>query len=208
MRVRKAKLSEAAEILALMQPYVEQGVLLPRSLRHICENIRDFAVIEAGGGIVASGALHFLDEDVAEVQGLAVHPRWQGRGLGRRIVQSLLREARRLQAWKVFALTHRPGFFEQLGFEATERAAVPQKFARDCVVCPKLRHCEQKAVIFDVLATATRKRRTAVAGRLILNPSRAALNAEQQAPAGAFLQEETPSRDESPRLVLLRAAQG
>ncbi|MHB8735068.1 MAG: GNAT family N-acetyltransferase [Terriglobales bacterium] len=158
MRVRKAKLCDAGEIHALMQPQVATGALLPRSLAYLCENIRDFVVIEDDEHrLVASGALHFLDEDVAELQSLVVHPRERSRGLGAVLVQRLLRDARRYQVWKVFALTHLPEFFLRNGFTLTTISELPQKFVRDCVNCPKLHDCHQVAVICDVYARGARR---------------------------------------------------
>ncbi len=156
-KIRKARLCDAGEIHALMQPFVAQGVLLPRGLAYLCENIRDFLVIEAGDRrIVAAGALHFLDEDLAELQSLAVLAARQKSGLGRRLVKALLAEARRHRIWKVFALSHAPEFFTALGFTITDIGCLPRKYMRDCVHCPKLRGCHQVAVIRDVFEGKTR----------------------------------------------------
>ncbi len=150
-KVRKARLCDAGEIHTLMQPFVAQGVLLQRGLAYLCENIRDFLVIEDGNHrIVAAGALHFLDEDLAELQSLAVLAARQKSGLGRRLVKALLAEARRHRIWKVFALSHAPEFFTALGFTVTDIGRLPRKYMRDCVHCPKLRGCHQVAVIRDV----------------------------------------------------------
>lgn len=152
MTLRPAKLFDAAEMHALMQPSVAQGLLLPRGLRHLCENVRDFVVAESAGRLVALGALHFLDEDLAEIQSLAVDVSHRGRGLGGRVVAALLRQAREHQAWKVFALTHAPEFFLRFGFAPTDIGRLPQKFTHDCLACPKLRGCRQVPVIREVFA--------------------------------------------------------
>lgn len=151
MRLRKARLSDAGEIHALMQPFVHQGSLLPRSLGFLCQNVRNFSVIEdEHGRILASGALRFLDEDIAEVQSLVVLSGRQGGGLGRRLVAALLAEAREHQVMQVIALTHTTDFFLSLGFTPANRDDFPQKFSADCVNCPKLRNCRQMAVAFEV----------------------------------------------------------
>lgn len=153
MLLRKARLCDAGEIHSLMQPFVAQGLLLPRTPRHLCQNIRDFSVVEeASGRIVAAGALHFLDEDVAEVQSLVVQPASQGHGLGRQLVQHLLEEALEHRVWKVFALTHAPEFFHPMGFARGDLSQLPQKFMNDCLTCPKLNICHQVAVVCDVFA--------------------------------------------------------
>ncbi|MGH9533689.1 MAG: GNAT family N-acetyltransferase [Terriglobales bacterium] len=153
MTLRPARLYDAAELHALQQPYVAQGLLLPRSPRYLCENIRDYIVaVAADGRLAAGGALHFLDDDVAEIQSLAVTARYRGAGLGGRLLQALLVEAREHQAWKAFALTHAPEFFVRFGFARTELEALPQKLTRDCLGCPKRLNCHQVAVIADVFA--------------------------------------------------------
>ena len=58
MRARKAKLPDAVEIETLIRVYTGDGTLLPRTLAEICENIRDFVVLEHDGQIVGCGALH------------------------------------------------------------------------------------------------------------------------------------------------------
>jgi amino-acid N-acetyltransferase len=152
MQIRKARLCDAGEIHALIQPYVAEGTLLPRSLGYICEHIRDFTVIESAGRIIGCGALHFINEDLAEVQSLAVHPAHQGHGLGQWLVHTLLDEARDYQAWKAFALTSSPEFFFRLGFHPTDLTDLPQKLTRDCFGCPKFAGCTLVPVICDVFA--------------------------------------------------------
>lgn len=175
MQLRKARLCDAGEIHTLMQPFVAQGLLLSRSSRYVCQNIRDYSVIEdESGRIVAAGALHFLDEDVAEVQSLMVHPGFQGMGLGRRLVRHLLAEAEENRVWKAFALTHAPEFFYPLGFEKRDRAELPQKFMNDCLSCPKLNICHQTAVVCDVFAHRQAEQSAIAAEPLTVAPERMA----------------------------------
>jgi hypothetical protein len=47
MRTREAVLPDAEQIHALISAYSGDGTLLPRSLAEICENVRDFVVLEA-----------------------------------------------------------------------------------------------------------------------------------------------------------------
>jgi len=46
MGLRKAKLKDAVGIYSLINSYAKEGLLLPRSLNSIYENIRDFWVYE------------------------------------------------------------------------------------------------------------------------------------------------------------------
>src|SRR5438477_9961862 len=46
MRTRGAVLPDAEQVQSLIAAYSGDGTLLPRSLAEICENIRDFVVLE------------------------------------------------------------------------------------------------------------------------------------------------------------------
>ncbi len=46
MRTRKAILPDAEQIHDLIAAYSGDGTLLPRTLAEICENVRDFVVLE------------------------------------------------------------------------------------------------------------------------------------------------------------------
>src|SRR5271157_4715532 len=72
MRARNAKLPDAIAIEQLIQVHVGDGTLLPRSLRDICENIRDFIVVENEGEIVGCGALHLYGMHLAEIRSITV----------------------------------------------------------------------------------------------------------------------------------------
>jgi amino-acid N-acetyltransferase len=94
--IRKALISDVQALLGLVNDFASQNLMLPRGPQYLFENIRDFAVIvdEARQGqIVACGSLHVLWEDMAEVRAMAIHPAYQKRGLGRRLVEFLKQEA-------------------------------------------------------------------------------------------------------------------
>ncbi len=97
MRARRALLPDAEAIRALIEEFTFDGTLLPRSLAEICENIRDFAVVEsasaAGPDIIGCGALHLYGTHLAEIRSIAVRPSAQGLGAGRLLVNALFEEA-------------------------------------------------------------------------------------------------------------------
>ena len=58
MHTREAVLPDAERIHDLIGSYSTDGTLLPRTLAEICENVRDFIVLEEAGQVVGCGALH------------------------------------------------------------------------------------------------------------------------------------------------------
>lgn len=151
MRVRRSRLGDAAAIHALIAHYAAQGILLPRTEENVHEHIELFLVLEEKGKIAGCVALENYGAELAEVRSLAVSPEIRGRGLGARLLQFALAEARRRQIARVFAVTHAPDFFVRQGFATSSRRALPEKIARDCSVCPKARRCRLVAVIATVL---------------------------------------------------------
>lgn len=63
---------------------------------HYLDSGGEFVVGTLGGIIVAMGALRPLQPGIAEVKRMRVHPRWQGRGFGRMIIDHLERRAAEL----------------------------------------------------------------------------------------------------------------
>ena len=148
--IRKARFSEIEEIQRLINRYAQEGALLPRSLNELYENLRDFFVWEEKGKILGCCALHISWEDLAEIKSLAVNKRARGRGMGSRLLQSALSEAKDLGVKKVFALTNQEKFFKKNGFKKIEKENLPHKIWGECIRCPKFPDCDEVAMIFLV----------------------------------------------------------
>jgi amino-acid N-acetyltransferase len=144
---RKARMSDIAPVLRLINAYAADGVMLPRTEFDVSENIRDFSVIYAGAGLIACGALHFYTPTMAEVRSLAVDPKWKAHGVGRGMVEALIAEAGEFSLDAVFAFTYVPGFFRKLGFAEVERGELPLKAWKDCLRCPKFQACDEIAMV-------------------------------------------------------------
>jgi len=147
--VRKPEVEEAPAIHDLIESYAEERLLLPRPLGEIYENLRDFYVCALDSEIVGCGALH-LWSDLAEIRSLAVTRGCQKRGIGTRIVEACLQEARRLHVREVFVLTFQPAFFERLGFRRVPKERFPHKIWNECVKCPHFPDCGEVALSVDV----------------------------------------------------------
>ncbi len=145
--VRKASMNDIPGLLDLINGYASRGVMLPRTEFELCENMRDFAIAVDGEKILGCGALHFYSPVSAEVRSLAVAPDIKTQGIGRLVVEYLIREAANFKLGAVFAFTYVPGFFERVGFRQVERGILPLKVWKDCVRCPKFQDCDEIAVL-------------------------------------------------------------
>ena len=147
VELRKARMSDIAPVLQLINGYAALGIMLPRTEFEISEHIRDFSVAYSGGQLVGCGALHFYSPTTGELRSLAVDQSAKVHGVGRRLVESLVAEALDYSLDAVFAFTYVPDFFRKVGFTEVERGALPLKAWKDCVRCPKFQSCDEIAVM-------------------------------------------------------------
>jgi len=147
MRTRKALLPDAPAIHELISQYTHDGTLLPRSLQEICENVRDFIVVEEKGKVIACAALHFYGLSLAEVRSVTVDKSAQGRSVGTRLVEGMIEESKAHKIDRLFLFTRTPEFFSKLGFVAVPNHILPEKVHKDCVACPRREHCDETAMV-------------------------------------------------------------
>ena len=152
--VRKAKAADGPPIQRLLAHFAARGELLPRTLNEVYRNLRDFFVCAVDGEVVGVCALSLYWEDLAEIRSLAVYEAYGGKGLGKALVTACLDEATGLGVRRVFALTYRPGFFEQLGFRTLDKRELPQKIWKDCIRCAKFTCCDETALICETTPAA------------------------------------------------------
>ena len=147
IETRQAVLPDADRIHGIIQPYADEGTLLPRGVAELCENIRDFIVAERDGRVLGCGALHLYGMHLAEIRSIAVLPEEKGRGAGRLLVEALIEESKRHRVTCLCLFTRTPGFFSHLGFEISRRQDLPDKIYKDCIHCPKLACCDEIAMV-------------------------------------------------------------
>jgi N-acetylglutamate synthase-like GNAT family acetyltransferase len=151
LRARGARFSDAEAIDALIADYAADGVLLPRTIENVRQQIPSFLVVEEKRQITGCVCLENYGGGLAEIRSLAVRREIRGRGLGGKLVAFALSEARKKGIARVFAVTHAPEFFIHHGFAASSRRAIPEKIERDCCTCPKAKGCRLTAVIATVI---------------------------------------------------------
>lgn len=146
MHTREALLRDATQIHDLIASYSGDGTLLPRTLPEICENIRDFVVVENAGRILGCGALHLYGPHLAEVRSIAVRPEEKGNGAGRFLMDALMKQAKRQEVTCVCLFTRIPSFFARMGFTVAMREEIPDKLYKDCLRCPRYHNCDEVAM--------------------------------------------------------------
>ncbi len=145
--LRKARIEDVRLIHAMVNLSATRGEMLTRSLGELYDNLRDYVVCEDNGTIVGTCALHICWEDLCEIRSLCVSEPFRKLGIGRRLVDACLEEARSFDVSRVFVLTYQVRFFEHCGFHAIDKKELPQKIWSDCIKCHKFPACDENAMV-------------------------------------------------------------
>jgi N-acetylglutamate synthase-like GNAT family acetyltransferase/ferredoxin len=122
---RNAVFADIEEMHALSQPYVASSRLIGRDQALFATQVADFYVVEVDGEIVACAGIRRFG-DIAEIFNVVVTEQWQGFGIGRVLLGSMMV----LIAGQGFAKAlifskGAGGWFGRFGFVPTDPAALP-----------------------------------------------------------------------------------
>lgn len=150
--IRPARIGDMRQVGELVNGFARDNLMLPKSYDQLARNFREFVVaVDEEQRVLGCGALRIYSDELAEIISLAVDEAAHGAGIGRRLVQRLVEEARELQLRTVFALTLQETFFHRLGFGTVPRENFPGKVWVDCRNCPKLHACDEIAVALELM---------------------------------------------------------
>jgi len=126
--IRNMSIEDIPDVLNVMRPFIEEGILLPRTDMDLSEQYNDYIIYELDGGIKACASLHVYNEKQAEIAAVAVDKRCSHIGVGPKLVNYLIEKAQKLNVSEVFVLTTRTAdWFEQLGFEPVPIESLPEE---------------------------------------------------------------------------------
>nr|WP_246627803.1 N-acetyltransferase [Paenibacillus oenotherae] len=144
---RKATADDVETLVELIAGYAAKGIMLPRSRDVLQRQIDTFVVAEVEGTVVGCGSLCRLGTELVEVRSLGISEGYKGLGIGSKLIDFLLEEAKEQHIPKVMALTYEVRFFEKNGFAVVDKEIFPEKVWTDCVNCPKQHACDEIAVL-------------------------------------------------------------
>lgn len=149
--IRKARIQEVPEIRRFLAEFTQDDGILPRTLADLYGQLRDYFVYrEEQGPLIGIAALHVCWAGLGEIRSVAVAPSYHGRGIGSRLVETCLAEARTLGLSEVFCLTLRPEFFQRFGFKLVARDELLPIVWADCVNCVKFPDCDEVPMVLEL----------------------------------------------------------
>lgn len=116
MKLRKAKNEDIPAIYSLILSATMRGKILKRPKSDLKKTLRHFWVMEEDKKVVACCALEIYNRKLAEIRSLVVAPSQEGKGLGSRLIEQCIREAKRKRNYEVLVITDRENIFKRLGF--------------------------------------------------------------------------------------------
>ena len=130
IEIRPARTSDIKGIRTLIDAFALQRRLLNKETVTLYESVQEFTVAVEDGVVVGCGALHILWEDLAEVRTVAVAEHLHGKGVGRKILESIIARAKDIGVERIFCLTFETEFFGSLGFKEIQGTPVePEVYA-------------------------------------------------------------------------------
>lgn len=146
IQVRAAEIDDVDAMHAMLLPYAQKRIVLPRTHDDLYQHLQEFVVAEYDGKVVGLAALHVYQSNLAEVRSLVVCDSHQGMGIGRLLVEGCERVAAGLGLQRLFALTYVTDFFIRLGYRVVPKESLPEKIWTVCIHCAKFTGCDEVAV--------------------------------------------------------------
>ena len=117
--VRASTMADLDDIYDFIQPFVDAGRLLPRTVDELEGLIPTGFVAIVDEEVVGFVALEVYSRKLAEIRSLCVSSEHRGQGIGKRLTLACVDLARRLKVFEVMAITSTDEFFRSCGFDFT-----------------------------------------------------------------------------------------
>jgi len=150
LNIRKASVDDVDAILKLVNYYAEKELLLRKSAFKVYTKLQNFYIAETEKKVVGCVSLVVLWKDLAEICSLAVDEQYLRRGIGKKLVNKCIEQAKLLKVTKIIALTYKDKFFGKIGFHFVDKNIFPRKLMWECLECPKLDECDELAYLMNL----------------------------------------------------------
>lgn len=127
-KIRPMNFDDIGTVLALMQPFVKQGILLPRTKEELSITYKDYIVYELDGAIRACASLIPYPDGQMEIAGVTVDQNYSNMGIGPKLINTLIEKGKTNNAKSIFLLTTQTSdWFENLNFKQDSIDSIPNE---------------------------------------------------------------------------------
>lgn len=116
--IRKANIKDIGAIHTLLLEGVSSGKVLKRSMREIKKVVNNFFVFELNGKVIGCCSLEIYNQKLAEIRSLVVTSEYRNNGVGSKLIQKCLYEAKKKGIYQVLSVTDQCDLFERFGFKS------------------------------------------------------------------------------------------
>jgi len=146
--IKKPTLNSIALMQELVYEDVAKGIILERDENEMATTIRSYSCAYLGDELVGFVALHIHSIILAEIRSLVVKKDLRGKGIGKKLIQSAIDEAKKLEVSEILVLTYSSNLFKKFGFSEIDKATIPEpKIWADCIKCKHFPICDEVALI-------------------------------------------------------------
>jgi len=151
--IKKADINDLEKIEGFLKPFIHEGTLLYLPREKLEENIRGFLIaLNIKNTIVGSIWLFEWGRELAEIRSFAVDLTYRGNGIGLRLLEGAVNQAKSLKNKRLFALTYSADFFVRAGsgFGIVQKESLPEKIWGDRIFCTSRNDCKEQAVALNL----------------------------------------------------------
>jgi len=147
----KPTLKHIDDMQDLVYQDVENGNILVRTKSEMATTIRSYTVVYDDDVLVGFVALHIHSITLAEIRSLVVKDTHRGNGIGKKLIQNCIDEAKQLELQELLVLTYKQALFEKFNFEVIEKASIPDtKIWADCIKCKHFPICDEISLTLKI----------------------------------------------------------
>ena len=151
IRFYKPTVADILKMQDIVKEEVQSGKILLRTEDEMATTIRSYTVVEVDGKMAGFTATHIHSPRLAEVRSLVVSKDFRGLKLGKQLVESCIKEAKKYGIKQLLSLTYEQGFFESCGFRVISKEEIPEhKIWADCIRCKHFPICDEIAMVIDL----------------------------------------------------------
>ena len=114
---REATMEDLTHVQSLLEPFVVQRLLLPRTPGDLAVLMQHAFVATKNDFVIGFSAIEIYSQKLAEIQCLAVDPAHHGQGIGKQLVAKCVERAREHNVLEVMAISASDEFLKQCGFD-------------------------------------------------------------------------------------------